>query len=251
MSIRRPGSIGHPATAGDMGSEHHHRDVQGGAARAAVFGLSDGLVSNLSLILGVAGAQPAPGVVRLAGLAGLLAGAFSMASGEYVSMRAQVELLENELEMERTEIEARPESERRELIQIYRSRGLEKEMAEELASHMMSDPVRALETHAREELGIDPYSLGQPKAAAISSFAAFGAGALLPLAPWFVASGWGAVVASAVLAAFAAVALGVALSRFTQQSPVRSGLRQLALAALPAAVTYYIGTLFHINATAP
>lgn len=251
MSIRRSTSLSHPATAGEMGSEHHHRDVQGGAARAAVFGLSDGLVSNLSLIVGVAGAQPAPGVVRLAGLAGLLAGAFSMAAGEYISMRAQVELLENELDMERHEIAHRPESEKRELVQIYRSRGLEKDLAEELATHMMSDPERALETHAREELGIDPYALGRPTAAATSSFLSFGAGAVLPLIPWFFSSGWGAVVASAIIAAVAALALGLALSRFTRQSAVRSGARQLALAAAPAIVTYFIGTLFHTAAAVP
>lgn len=247
MSIRRSASMAHPATAGEMGSEHHHRDVQGGAARAAIFGLSDGLVSNVSLILGVAAASPAPGVVRLAGMAGLLAGAFSMAAGEYVSMRAQVELLENELDMERNEIARRPESEKRELIQIYRQRGLEPEMAEELASHMMSDPERALETHAREELGIDPYALGQPTKAATSSFAAFGMGAALPLIPWFFMSGGGAVVISAVLAAVAAVVVGVSLSRFTGQSALRSGARQLLLAAAPAAVTYFVGTLFNVS----
>src|SRR4051812_21629434 len=131
--------------------KQHHRDIQGGAARAAIFGFSDGLVSNVSLILGVAGANPAPGIVRLAGLAGLVGGAFSMAAGEYGSMRAQAELLEAELEMERVEIQRRPESERRELAAIYRSRGVQPDVADDLATQMMSDPDLALETHAREE----------------------------------------------------------------------------------------------------
>lgn len=260
MPIRRS-SPSHPSVAsvagiagvrggdshGGVGAEHHHRDVQGGAARAAIFGVSDGLVSNVSLILGVAGASPAPAVVRLAGLAGLLAGAFSMAAGEYVSMRAQVELLERELEMERAEIERRPESERRELVQIYRSRGVTPEMAEDLAAHMMSDPELALETHAREELGIAPGSLGRPLAASVSSFAAFAAGAILPLLPWFFLEGTAAVVLSAVVAAVAAVAVGLGLSRFTGQSAIRSALRQLALAATPAAVTYLIGTTVNVT----
>src|SRR3954452_13895661 len=138
--------------------EHHHRNVKGGAARAAVFGISDGLTTNVSLILGVAGAAATTGAsfVRLAGVAGLVAGAFSMAAGEYVSMRAQSELLERELELERREIRRRPENERRELAAIYRSRGVDPSMADEMATELMRDPEMALETHAREELGIDP-----------------------------------------------------------------------------------------------
>src|SRR5688572_7453438 len=143
------------AHAGTGGSEHHHRNIQGGTARAAVFGVSDGLVSNIALVLGMAGAGPAAGVVRLAGLVGLLGGAFSMAAGEYVSMKAQSELLQRELDIERVEIIHRPESERRELAQIYRGRGVDAEVADRLAAEMMSDPDLALETHAREELGID------------------------------------------------------------------------------------------------
>jgi VIT1/CCC1 family predicted Fe2+/Mn2+ transporter len=227
--------------------EHHHRDVRGGTARAAVFGISDGLVSNVSLILGVAGADPSAGLVRLAGLAGLVGGAFSMAAGEYVSMRAQTELLERELELERVEIARRPESERRELVQLYRSRGLDRELAEHLATEMHRDPELALETHAREELGIDPGELGSPAGAASSSFAAFGAGALLPLLPWFFATGAAAVLASVVVGAVAAVLVGAALATFTGRSAVRSALRQLLFAAVPAAVTYAIGSLVGIN----
>src|SRR5688572_5300568 len=128
------------AHAGTGGSEHHHRNIQGGTARAAVFGVSDGLVSNIALVLGMAGAGPAAGVVRLAGLVGLLGGAFSMAAGEYVSMKAQKELLERELDIERIEIARRPDNERRELAQIYRSRGVAPEAADQLAGEMMADP---------------------------------------------------------------------------------------------------------------
>jgi len=222
--------------------EHHHRNVQGGAARAAVFGISDGLVSNVSLILGVAGADPAPGVVRLAGLAGLVGGAFSMAAGEYVSMKAQAELLERELELERIEIARRPETERRELAAIYRSRGVEPAVADELATAMMRDPDLALETHAREELGIDPEELGSPLLAAVSSFLAFAFGAVLPLIPWLITRGSAATVGSVVLGALAAIGIGVALSFFTGRSRVRSALRQLLIAGAAAAVTFAVGS---------
>ena len=149
---------------------------------------------------------PAPGVVRLAGLAGLIAGAFSMASGEYISMKGQAELLERELELEEREIQRHPEAERRELAAIYRQRGMTAEVADELANEMMRDPELALEAHAREELGIDPSQLGSPRQAAVSSFVAFCVGALVPLLPWFFAAGNGAVVASIVLGALAAIA---------------------------------------------
>jgi VIT1/CCC1 family predicted Fe2+/Mn2+ transporter len=221
--------------------EHHHRNIQGGSARAAVFGISDGLVSNVSLILGVAGANASSGVVRLAGLAGLVGGAFSMAAGEYVSMRAQTELFERELDLERTEIARRPESERRELVQIYRNRGIDAELAEDLATEMHRDPHLALQTHAREELGIDPESLGSPIGAAGSSFLAFAAGAVVPLVPWFFGRGNGAVVASIVLGVVAALAVGIALATFTGRSAVRSALRQLGIAAAAATVTYGVG----------
>lgn len=222
-------------------SEHHHRKVQGGAARAAVFGISDGLVSNVSLILGVAGADPAPGVVRLAGLAGLVGGAFSMAAGEYVSMRAQTELLERELELERIEIARRPESERRELAALYRQRGIAPDTAEELATELMRDPELALEVHAREELGIDPNELGSPLHAAGSSFLAFAFGALLPLAPWFVGQGTAATIASVLVGALCAVGIGLALAAFTGRSAARSAGRQLLIAGVAASVTYAVG----------
>ncbi len=214
-----------------------------------MFGVSDGLVSNVSLILGVAGASPGPGVVRLAGLAGLIAGAVSMAAGEYVSMRAQTELLERELELERTEHRRNPQVETVELSQIYESRGMDPDRAQELAQEMMRDPDLALETHAREELGIDPASLGSPHAAAVSSFFAFAAGALLPLLPWFFGSGTAATIASVVVGALAAVAVGVALSRFTGRSAVRSALRQLLIAAGAATITWLVGNAVGVGVT--
>lgn len=223
-------------------AEHHHRDIQAGAARAAVFGISDGLVSNVSLVLGVAAANPAPGYVRLAGLSGLIAGAFSMAAGEYLSMRAQAELFEAELTMERVEIERRPETERRELVAIYRSRGIDKDTAEDLATQMMRNPDLALETHAREELGIDPASLGSPMKASASSFVAFAIGALIPLFPWLFAHGTAAKVTTCVLGGLAAVTVGILLSRFTGRSSVRSAGRQLLFAGVPAAITYTVGS---------
>jgi VIT1/CCC1 family predicted Fe2+/Mn2+ transporter len=233
-----------------IAGEHHHRNVQGGAARAAVFGISDGLVSNVSLILGVAGAHPASGVVRLAGLAGLLGGAFSMAAGEYVSMRAQSELMQRELELERTEIDRRPEGERRELAHIYESRGVDPEVAHDLATEMMRDPEVALDTHAREELGITPSSLGSPVQAALSSFAAFALGALAPLIPWFFVTGTAALLASVTVGVVAALVVGAALARFTGRPVVYSALRQLAISAAAAAVTYSIGRLVGISGAA-
>jgi VIT1/CCC1 family predicted Fe2+/Mn2+ transporter len=221
----------------------HHRDVQGGAARAAVFGVSDGLLTNVSLILGVAGAHPAAGVVRLAGLAGLVAGAFSMAAGEYVSMSAQRELIQREVSIEREELRRHPESEHRELVALYVSRGVPAEAAEQVATALAKDPELALEVHTREELGVNPGSIGSPPAAAASSFGSFAVGAVVPLVPWFFGSGNAAVVASIILGAVAALAVGLGVAYFTGRSRVRTALRQLGIAAVVAAVTYGIGTL--------
>jgi len=172
---------------------HRHREVGGGAARAAVFGVSDGLVSNVALILGVAAASTDADSVIVAGTAGLLAGAFSMAAGEYVSMKAQAELIEREVEIERQSIAQQPEAEINELAAIYRQRGIEAEHANAMAKAVMADPDVALEVHAREELGIDPDDTGDPIGAAVSSFVAFGVGAILPLMPWFFIDGNAAV----------------------------------------------------------
>ncbi len=230
-----------------IGSEHHHRDIQGGAARATVFGLSDGLVTNLAIILGVVGAHPKPAVVRLVGLTGLLAGAFSMAAGEYVSMRAQSELLERELTMEAEEIARRPEAERRELALIYESRGLDRARAAELAREMMRDPATALHTHAREELGINPANLGSPWQASIASLLATAVGALAPLLPWLFARGMSATIATIVVSAVFAAGVGIALSRFTGRSAIFAAARQIGICGISAAITYGVGTLVGVS----
>jgi VIT1/CCC1 family predicted Fe2+/Mn2+ transporter len=218
-----------------------HRDLRGGTARAAIFGVSDGLVTNVSLILGVAGAHPGAGVVRLTGLAGLLAGAFSMASGEYVSMQAQRELFERELRVERQALQESPDLETEELVAIYESRGIDADLARGLAGEVMQDPDLALATHAREELGIEPHALGEPIRAALFSFVFFALGAVLPLLPWFVTSGDAAVLASVIVGALAALTVGALLGTFTGRSRVRSALRQLTVATLAAGITYGIG----------
>jgi VIT1/CCC1 family predicted Fe2+/Mn2+ transporter len=228
-------------------AEHHHRDVQGGSARAAVFGVSDGLVSNMGLILGVAGADPAPAVVRLAGLAGLISGAISMAAGEYNSMRVQSELLQRELAVEATELRRRPDLETAELAGIYESRGLDAAQARQVAEAMMSDPDTALQAHAREELGIDPGRLGSPRGAAVSSFFAFSLGASVPLLPWFVAEGTVAIAASLILGLAAAVVVGAIVARSTGRPLGRGILRQVLFTVIPAAITFAIGNALGVG----
>jgi VIT1/CCC1 family predicted Fe2+/Mn2+ transporter len=232
----RPG----PDAAAD-GAAHHHRDLSSGGARAAVFGVSDGLVTNVSLILGVAGAGPSPAVVRLAGVAGLVAGAFSMAAGELVSMQAQRELIQREIEVERQALRRSPEQERAELAALYERRGLAPDLARELVDEVSRDEELALETHAREELGVNPSDLAGPWTAAASSFVTFAVGAFLPLIPWLVGGGTAAIVGSVVIGAVAALGVGALLAVFTGRPRWRSALRQLAVAAVAAGVTYGIG----------
>lgn len=228
---------------------HGHRSVTGGEARAAVFGASDGLVSNVSLILGVAGADVGPDIVRVTGLAGLVAGAVSMAAGEWVSMQAQRELLERELARERRELERNPKGEAAELAALYRSRGLDAEAAKVVADAIAADVDVALDVHAREELGVDPDSLGAPGRAAVSSFGAFAVGAVIPLMPWFFTSGTAAIVMSLVFAVVAAAVLGGLLAVYTARSVVRSALRQVLIAAGAAGITYLIGAAVGVNVT--
>ena len=227
--------------------EHHHRDVHGGAARAAVFGIQDGLLTNVGLILGVAGADPGPSFVRLAGLAGLIAGAVSMAAGEFNSMQVQRELMERELDLERHALARFPHVETVELTQIYQSKGIEADQARALAETMMSDPDRALEAHAMEELGYAPGALGSPWAAASSSFVSFSLGALVPLAPWFFIGHRGGIVASIVLATVAAVVVGVTIARVTTRSLARTVVRQVAFTIIPAAIAFGIGRAVGVN----
>ncbi len=223
--------------------DDHHRDFTTGSARAAVFGVMDGLVSNVGLILGFAGAGPSSSVVRLAGIGGLIAGAVSMAAGEYNSMRAQTELFEAELDLERTELAENTHFEQLELAQIYQSRGVPTDDAHRLAATMMRDPELALRTHAREELGIDPDAFGSPVKAAVSSFVSFVVGALVPLLPWFFGSGTAATVASVLLGVVGAAVVGVVLTRFTGRSRVRTAGRHVVISAAASAIGYGVGSL--------
>lgn len=225
----------------------HHRDVSGGTIRAAVFGASDGLVSNTLLILGVAGADIASSAVRVTGFVGLLAGAVSMAAGEYISMQAQNELVEAEIKREREAHANEPEHEIEELAELWVERGLEPEQAATIARSLMSDPEVALEVHTREELGVSPDDLAAPMGAALSSFGAFSVGALLPLIPWFFAGGTGAIIASVVIALAAAALIGAVLATQTGRSVVRSASRQVAIAAGAAAASYFIGSLLGVQ----
>lgn len=229
------------------GPEHHHRDVQRGGLRAAVFGVQDGLVSNTLLVLGFAGADGGPVIVRLAGIVGLIAGAVSMASGEYNSMQVQRELFEQELAMERRELRHNPHVEMVELTQIYQSQGIDPDHARELAQSVMQDPEQALEVHAREELGISPSSLGAPLTAALWSFVAFTVGALVPVVPWFVTEGTTAIVASIVLVTIAAGFVGTVVSRLTRRSRLSRVLRQVAFTLVPAAFTYLLGSAIGVH----
>ena len=185
-----------------------HRDVQSNTPRAAVLGAGDGLVTNISLVLGVAGGSANASTVRLAGVAGLLAGAFSMAAGELVSVRAQEELKERELQVEREELATEPEAEQRELAAMYRACGVPAAEAETVARILSANAQVALDTHARLELGIDPDAAGSAGAAAGVSFLAFAVGAVLPLLPWFFMSGTGAIVASVVIGVVLLLAAG-------------------------------------------
>jgi len=223
--------------------DHQHRNLQGGGARAAVFGISDGLVSNVALILGMAGAHASGGAVRLAGLAGLVGGAFSMAAGEYVSMRAQSELMLRELDVERQALRRDPEDEHKELVAIYERKGLDSGLAEELTSEIMRDPDLALETHAREELGIVPGQTGNPYQAAASSFIMFALGAFIPLLPWLFVHGTTALLWSVALGAVGAFSVGAALSHFTGRPWLWSAGRQLLISGVAAGVTFGIGHL--------
>ncbi len=206
-----------------------------------MFGISDGLVSNVALILGMAGAHSSAGAVRLAGVAGLVGGAFSMAAGEYISMRAQSELMERELDIERQAIHHDPEDERKELAAIYEGRGLDPTLAEELSVKMMRNPELALETHAREELGINPEETGNPVEAAVSSFLTFAIGAFIPLLPWLITDGTTATLWSVILGTVGALGVGAALSMFTGRSWLWSAGRQLLISGAAAAVTYSVG----------
>ncbi|MFJ6214020.1 VIT1/CCC1 transporter family protein [Streptomyces sp. NPDC092296] len=220
---------------------HSHRDVNGGWLRPAVFGAMDGLVSNVALMTGVVGGDAGRTTVILAGLAGLAAGAFSMAAGEYTSVASQRELVEAELEVERRELRHNPQDELAELAQLYVARGVEPELAAEVARQLSVDPEQALEIHAREELGVDPTDLPSPLLAAVSSFGAFAVGALLPVLPYLLGA---ATLLPALLVAMVGLFLcGAVVSRVTARSWWYSGLRQLLLGSAAAGLTFLLGRL--------
>jgi vacuolar iron transporter family protein len=223
--------------------EPWHRGDRSGGLRAAVFGVSDGLVSNTALVMGFAGSGASRTVTLLAGVAGLLAGSFSMAAGEYVSMSSQREMYEREIALEQAELEEKPDEEHAELVLIYRAKGLSRPDAEHLADRIMTDRKVALDTLAREELGLDPDDLGNPWVAAISSLLAFAIGAFVVVAPYLAGSGTAALLTAIGLALAGAFAVGASIGALNGRSAFRSGVRQVFVGALAAAVTFGVGHL--------
>src|SRR5688500_6085929 len=232
---------------GPVGAEQDAASSRSGALRAAIFGMNDGLVSNLSLIFGVAGSGLDRDVVVIAGIAGLLAGAFSMAAGEYISMKVQREVFEQLIHTEAHEIATMPDEEERELAGIFEAKGIQPETAASIAADVMKDPQVALETLAREELGIDMRKgLGAPWAAAASSFVTFAIGAAVPLLPFLFTSGDSAIVVSAVLSGVTLFGVGAAMTVLTGRGALFSGTRMLAIGAVAAAITYGVGKLLGV-----
>ena len=227
----------------------HRAGGRSGTLRAVIFGVSDGLVSNLSLVMGVAGAASGnPSFILLAGLAGLLAGSFSMAAGEYISMQSQRELFERQIALERAELEAMPEEEEAELAASYRAKGFTAEEAARIAHRIFADPALALETLVREELGLDPDQLGSPWGAAAGSFVAFAVGALIPVIPYLVSGGPTALLVSLGLSLVALFTVGAGVSLLTGRGMLFSGFRQLGIGLAAAIVTYVIGSIIGVTA---
>ena len=249
MSVFTAVLTGHPLPRSAAEIGQRHRNAGGGNLRALVFGANDGLVSNAGLILGVVGATGGNGEGRaivISGIAGLLAGAFSMASGEYVSVRSQRELFEHQIAAERDELETYPEAEAEELATIYQARGLSQDDAHRMAASIIKNPTYALDALAREELGLDPEQLGSPWGAAGSSFLSFSLGALVPLLPFLLGRGPHALFASMGLTAAALFGIGAAISLFTGRSAWRGGVRMLLIGAAAAGATFLIGRLLDV-----
>jgi vacuolar iron transporter family protein len=238
-----------PSTAlsGIRRGERWHRGDSSGALRAAIFGVNDGLVSNLSLVMGVTGGEASRKLILLAGLAGLLAGAFSMGAGEFISVTSQRELFQREIALESEEIEAMPEEEANELALIYRAKGLAREDAEAMAARILRDHDTALDTMAREELGLNPEELGSPPRVALSSFASFAVGAVVPVLAWLFSGGTAAFVTSIILSALALFLVGAGISLLTGRSAIRSGIRQLLVGGAAAVATFGIGRLIGVS----
>lgn len=229
-----------PLSVNDIERQHSRG---GGNLRAAVFGANDGLVSNTCLIMGVAAAS-GDSHVLITGIAGLLAGAFSMAAGEYVSVRSQRELFEHQIALEREELAAYPQAEAEELALIYEARGMPLDRAREVSHELMRSPDHALDVLAREELGLDPNNLGSPWGAAVASFLAFAAGAIVPLAPFLSgARDERGLAAAIVLAGIALFGMGTLISLFTGRRALLGGIRMLAIGGAAAGVTYAVGKM--------
>jgi VIT1/CCC1 family predicted Fe2+/Mn2+ transporter len=231
--------------------ERWHRSGRSGTLRAVIFGVSDGLVSNLALVMGVAGASgpaaTAGHFILLAGIAGLLAGAFSMAAGEYISMQSQRELFERQIELERAEMEAMPEEEEAEMAALYRAKGFLDDEAKAIAHRLFEDPERALDQLIREELGLDPDELGSPFGAAFGSFVAFALGAFVPVVPYLIGGGLTAFVAAIVLSLVALFGVGAGVSLLTGRGVLFSGARQVAIGAAAAIVTFIVGSVIGVS----
>jgi VIT1/CCC1 family predicted Fe2+/Mn2+ transporter len=228
--------------------ERWHRSSRSGTLRAVIFGVSDGLVSNLALVMGVAGAAGDHGsFILLAGIAGLLAGSFSMAAGEYISMQSQRELFERQIALERAELAAMPEEEEAEMAAIYRAKGFPEHEAASIAARLFENPEKALDTLVREELGLDPDELGSPIGAASGSFFAFAVGAAIPVLAYLVASGAPALVASLLLSLAALFAVGAGVSLLTGRSVLFSGARQVLIGAAAAGVTFAVGSIIGVS----
>lgn len=221
--------------------------MSGGLARAGVFGMSDGLTSNVLLVIGFAGSGVAASVVRLAGIAGAVAGAVSMAAGEWISVSAQNELVVRELEVERRELAINADAEQRELAAMYEGHGMASDTAQRAAAEVMSDPEGALTVHAREEFGVDPTVLPSAWGAAILSFVCFVLGAVLPVIPWITGSGNSATIASIVIGVVAAAALGWAIGQFAERNRVKSALRQVLIMLGACVITWSIGKALHVS----
>jgi VIT1/CCC1 family predicted Fe2+/Mn2+ transporter len=233
-----------PISMEEVGARH--RAMGGGTLRAGVFGVNDGLVSNTCLVMGVAGAAVEPGIILITGVAGLLAGAFSMAAGEFISMLSQKEMFEHQISQEKDELERYPAEEAEELALIYAARGIPLDEARNIAKKLIANPEKALDTLAREELGLNPDDLGSPIGAAISSFIAFCIGASLPLIPFLFGLNQGVLIAAALSGA-ALFMVGAALSLFSGKGALLGGLRMLLIGAAAAAATYGIGSLFNVS----
>jgi VIT1/CCC1 family predicted Fe2+/Mn2+ transporter len=241
MSQGRQGPTSGP-TSTVPGREQWHRAGRSGTLRAVIFGVSDGLVSNLALVMGVAGASSGrDSFVLLAGIAGLLAGAFSMAAGEYISMQSQRELFERQIQLERSELEAMPEEEEAELAAVYRSKGFTPTEARAIAARMFRDPENALDTLVREELGLDPDELGSAWGAAFGSFVAFAVGAAIPVIPYALGTGSTAFFTSIAVSLGALFAVGAGVSLLTGRGLLFSGGRQVLIGAAAAVVTFVVG----------